>query len=94
LRLHRAAPPEGLATPRGCAYQPYACDDIGAGLVHELDHRAEDFESVPWDMMWSVTVFLWADVCSRLGLPDRAVELYQHRPAPDDGCGSYVKRRR
>jgi hypothetical protein len=32
-------------------------------------------------MMWSVTIFLWADVCSRLRLPDRALEIYE-RLAP------------
>jgi tetratricopeptide (TPR) repeat protein len=37
---------------------------------------AEDFQSVPWDWVWSVTVSAWADVCSRLGLVDRAGELY------------------
>ena len=42
---------------------------------------AEDLASVPWDLMWSVTVFLWADACSRLGLLDRAAELYE-RLAP------------
>lgn len=38
---------------------------------------AEDFNSVPWDPVWSVTMFGWADACSRLGLGDRAVELYE-----------------
>ena len=38
---------------------------------------AEDLPSVPWDLMWSVTMFLWADACSRLGLLDRAAELYE-----------------
>ncbi|MCW3018287.1 MAG: hypothetical protein JWN10_595, partial [Solirubrobacterales bacterium] len=38
---------------------------------------AEDFRSVPWDATWSAAVFMWADVCSRLGLGDRAGELYQ-----------------
>jgi class 3 adenylate cyclase/tetratricopeptide (TPR) repeat protein len=48
--------------------------------AHELA-VAEDPASVPWDLMWSVTVFLWADACSRLGLLDRAAELYE-RLAP------------
>jgi class 3 adenylate cyclase/tetratricopeptide (TPR) repeat protein len=38
---------------------------------------AEDFQSVPWDALWSVTVFGWADTCSRLGLGARAGELYE-----------------
>ena len=38
---------------------------------------AEDFQSVPWDVVWSVAIVAWADVCSRLGLGDRAGELYE-----------------
>jgi class 3 adenylate cyclase len=38
---------------------------------------AEDFQSVPWDALWSGTVFGWANVCARLGLGDRAQELYE-----------------
>jgi hypothetical protein len=38
---------------------------------------AEDFQSVPWDVVWSMVVFGWADVCSRLDLIDRASELYE-----------------
>jgi len=37
---------------------------------------AEDFQSVPWDFLWSL-LFVWADACSRLGLADRAGELYE-----------------
>ena len=37
---------------------------------------AEDFQSVPWDSLWSL-VFIWADACARLDLADRADELYQ-----------------
>lgn len=37
---------------------------------------AEDFDSVPWDPLWSVTMFGWADACSRLGLGNRSSELY------------------
>jgi tetratricopeptide (TPR) repeat protein len=36
---------------------------------------AEDFQGVSWDYLWSL-LFAWADVCSRLGLADRAGELY------------------
>jgi len=38
---------------------------------------AEDFQSAHWDWMWLLTIFLWADVCSRLGLGARAEELYE-----------------
>ena len=38
---------------------------------------AEDFQGVRWDWMWLLTIFLWADVCSRLGLGSRADELYE-----------------
>ena len=37
---------------------------------------AEDFEKVPMDAAWSGTFFGWAEVCSDLGLLDRAAELY------------------
>ncbi len=38
---------------------------------------AEDFQSVPWDLVWSTAMLLWADACSRLRVPDRAGELYE-----------------
>jgi class 3 adenylate cyclase/tetratricopeptide (TPR) repeat protein len=38
---------------------------------------AEDFKSVRWDMLWLVTMWAWADACSRLGLKDCAGELYE-----------------
>jgi len=38
---------------------------------------AEDFQNVPLDLVWPVAMFLWADACSRLGLGDRAGELYE-----------------
>jgi class 3 adenylate cyclase len=37
---------------------------------------AEDFAKVPWDPVWLVTLFGWSEACSRLGLADRAKELY------------------
>ncbi len=37
---------------------------------------AEDFQSVPWDAVWLVAMFLWADACCRLRLVERASELY------------------
>jgi class 3 adenylate cyclase len=48
----------------------------GAERARELV-LAEDFQSVPWDWNWSWTVFLWADVCCRLRLVERAGELYE-----------------
>jgi tetratricopeptide (TPR) repeat protein len=38
---------------------------------------AEDFQSAPWAYLWSPAMFVWADVCSRLRLVDRAHELYE-----------------
>ena len=46
-----------------------------AGEARELA-LAENFQTVPWDWNWSWTMFLWADVCCRLRLVDRAGELY------------------
>lgn len=45
--------------------------DEAAALV-----RAEGFQEVPWDYLWTL-MFLWGDACSRLGLADRADELYE-----------------
>jgi class 3 adenylate cyclase/tetratricopeptide (TPR) repeat protein len=38
---------------------------------------AEDFQSVPWDQVWSIGLFVWSEVCFRLHLVDRVLELYQ-----------------
>jgi class 3 adenylate cyclase/tetratricopeptide (TPR) repeat protein len=38
---------------------------------------AEDFRSVPWDAAWSAALFMWAQVCARLDLGDRAGQLYE-----------------
>jgi tetratricopeptide (TPR) repeat protein len=38
---------------------------------------AENFQSVPRDWVWSITLAAWATVCSRLHLVDRAGELYE-----------------
>lgn len=38
---------------------------------------AEDFQSVPWNQTWSITMFLWADACSRLRAVDSVGELYE-----------------
>ncbi len=38
---------------------------------------AEDLHGIPRDHGWSLTMLLWADACSRLGVADRADELYE-----------------
>jgi len=38
---------------------------------------AEDFQSVRWDDTWSIAMVVWAEVCSRLRVLDRAGELYE-----------------
>jgi len=37
----------------------------------------EDLQSVPWDAVWAMVMFAWADACARLGLSERAGELYE-----------------
>jgi class 3 adenylate cyclase len=51
---------------------------LGSGRQAEARELAlaEDFQSVPWDAIWSVTMFGWADVCHHLGLEACASELY------------------
>jgi len=54
---------------------------------------AENFQSVPRDWVWSITLSAWATVCSRLHLVDRAGEVYELL-APFSGqlavAGAYV----
>jgi class 3 adenylate cyclase len=52
---------------------------IEAGREEEARELAlaEDFHSVPLDVLWSTAMLIWADACSRLRLPDRAGELYE-----------------
>ncbi len=38
---------------------------------------AENFQSIPWVQAWSNAIVIWVTVCSRLGLVDRAGELYE-----------------
>ena len=38
---------------------------------------AEDLQSIPLDQAWSSAMILWAMVCSRLAIVDRADELYE-----------------
>jgi len=37
---------------------------------------AEDLQSIPWEQTWSLAMILWAAVCSRLGVRERAGELH------------------
>ncbi len=78
--------PESLA-----AWRPFATIAlIESGRADEARALAlaEDFQSVPWDFLWSV-MFVWADACSRLGLADRAGELYELlKPFPGRFAGA------
>jgi class 3 adenylate cyclase len=38
---------------------------------------AEDLQSIPYEQAWSSAMILWAMVCSRLAIVDRADELYE-----------------
>jgi hypothetical protein len=38
---------------------------------------AEDLQSTPWDSAWTMPMILWAVVCSRLRVLERAGELYE-----------------
>jgi class 3 adenylate cyclase/tetratricopeptide (TPR) repeat protein len=38
---------------------------------------AEDFRAIPRDWNWSWAMFIWADVCARLGRSDRAEEIFE-----------------
>jgi tetratricopeptide (TPR) repeat protein len=44
--------------------------------AHELA-RVADFHSIPVDVLWEMAICWWADACERLGLRDRALELYE-----------------
>jgi class 3 adenylate cyclase/tetratricopeptide (TPR) repeat protein len=69
-----AGEPESLAAWR--AFAAIALIESGQADEARALTRAEDFQSVPWDFLWSL-LFVWADACSRLGLADRAGELYE-----------------
>jgi class 3 adenylate cyclase len=73
--LHAAGEPETLSAWRAGA----ALCLIERGREAEARELAlgEDFQSVPSDAAWSAAVFGWAEVCSRLGIADRAGELYE-----------------
>ena len=38
---------------------------------------AEDLQSIPWEQAWSTAMIVWAMVCSRLAIVERAGELYE-----------------
>ncbi len=38
---------------------------------------AEDFQSLPWDIIWPQSIVAWADTCRRLCLTERAGELHE-----------------
>jgi tetratricopeptide (TPR) repeat protein len=67
------------------ARSPSAWRAAAAGALIESDREdearamalAEDFQSVPWDWLWSGTMGGWAVVCARLRIVDRAGELYE-----------------
>ncbi|HXW59808.1 MAG TPA: AAA family ATPase [Solirubrobacteraceae bacterium] len=70
-----AGDPENLATWRAAA----ALAMMQSGRKDEARELAlaEDLKRVPWDQVWGVTMVSWGLVCSRLGLVDRAGELYE-----------------
>jgi class 3 adenylate cyclase/tetratricopeptide (TPR) repeat protein len=37
----------------------------------------EDLQGIPWEQTWSLAMTVWALVCARLGVVDRAGELYE-----------------
>jgi tetratricopeptide (TPR) repeat protein len=70
-----AGKPDSLAVLRASAALALIESDR-ADEARELA-LVEDFQSVPWDLIWPQAMFIWADACSRLGLGDRAGELYE-----------------
>jgi class 3 adenylate cyclase len=70
-----AREPAGLAWYRSAA----ALALIESGREDEARELAlaEDFQSLPWDIIWSQSIVAWADACRRLCLTDRAGELYE-----------------
>ncbi len=73
--VQSASEPDGLAGWRAAA----ALCLIESGRETEARELAlaEDFRNVPWDAGWYAAVFVWAEVCCRLGLGDCASELYE-----------------
>jgi class 3 adenylate cyclase/tetratricopeptide (TPR) repeat protein len=50
---------------------------------------AEDFQSLPWDLVWPLGMSWRADACARLRLADRAGELYELLDS-EDMSGQFV----
>jgi class 3 adenylate cyclase/tetratricopeptide (TPR) repeat protein len=73
--MQAADAPDSLAPLRASA----ALALIESGRDDEARALAlnEDFQSIPWDSVWSVAMFAWADACSRLRMTDHAAKLYQ-----------------
>ncbi len=73
--VQSAGDPRSLPASRAAA----ATALIDAGREAEARELAlaEDFQSLPWDQVWSGAVLWWAEVCSRLDLGGRAQELYE-----------------
>jgi len=76
---------EQLVQLAGEADSPAAWRAAAAGALAESGREAqaralvlaEDFQSVPWDWLWSATMCRWASVCARLRIAERAGELYE-----------------
>jgi class 3 adenylate cyclase len=73
--LQRALRPDSLSVSRAAAALALI-ESQRADEARELA-LSEDFQSVPWDSVWALAMFLWADVCCRLELDERAGELYE-----------------
>ncbi len=73
--LRRAGKPDSLALWRAAA----ALALIESGRADEARELAlaEDLQSVRWDETWLIAMFIWAEVCSRLRVLDRAGEFYE-----------------
>jgi class 3 adenylate cyclase/tetratricopeptide (TPR) repeat protein len=70
-----ASEPGGLAAWRALA--AHALIEEGRGDEARELALAEDMRNIPWDQAWSAGAFAWAIVCSRLGVVERAGELYE-----------------
>ena len=73
--LQRADEPDSLAGWRAAAAKAL----VESGRSDEARERAldADFRSIRGDETWFMAMFMWAEVCSRLCLRDRAGELYE-----------------
>ncbi|HEY0517426.1 MAG TPA: AAA family ATPase [Solirubrobacteraceae bacterium] len=73
--LERAGEPDSLAGWRAAA----ALSLLESGRADEARELvlAADFQSIRSDETWFIAVLLWAEMCSRLHVLDRAGELYE-----------------